>query len=557
MACDDRRRRRTLTEAPGSGSSRPTRRSRCFAPKRTASSATPRASSSSRRPSTRCSATRGSNLIAPPGEGKPRSTPPPRPTSLAWATAGTWIFPATRCNADCTYAEDFAALVRAGEAPPITYAHIRRDPEAEQLYVQYWFYYYFNQFNDLHESDWEGMQIAFDAATPASGARGGPVGDRPLPARGRRAGRLGRREGREAWHAPGRLLGRRLARDLLRLGRLHRERPAWLGRRLRQHEPSRFARSPRGRSWCRPTRRPGARFEWLDIRGSLGSTRVRLQQRPAGPERRSSNGSIRSKTQESLRRDEPGAARQRDRRADDHHRVLRRRSPRSRAHQPRGRHAAGAIGLLVGLALLVIVPLALTRWRPVELSPLRQPRALRPARAGGPSALRPPLARPCCRSGSARSRWSLALDVVYLGLREIVDAAIDDVLGIGSVRFSLEGSLLSTAGIGAAIASGAVVVFARELERGTVLGSDRDLPRAPAGVLADVRRAVARLAPLPAAGAHARRPADRDLEVRRVAIRPAGRPVRGPRRARRAARRARAWCAATGSTRSGSRAFCG
>jgi len=35
------------------------------------------------------------------------------------------------------------------------------------LVVQYWFFYYFNQFNDIHEGDWEGMQISFDADTPA------------------------------------------------------------------------------------------------------------------------------------------------------------------------------------------------------------------------------------------------------------------------------------------------------------------------------------------------------------------------------------------------------
>ena len=32
--------------------------------------------------------------------------------------------------------------------------------------LQYWFFWYFNEFNDLHEGDWEGMQISFEAATP-------------------------------------------------------------------------------------------------------------------------------------------------------------------------------------------------------------------------------------------------------------------------------------------------------------------------------------------------------------------------------------------------------
>ncbi len=33
--------------------------------------------------------------------------------------------------------------------------------------LQYWFFWYFNQFNDLHEGDWEGMQITFEADTAA------------------------------------------------------------------------------------------------------------------------------------------------------------------------------------------------------------------------------------------------------------------------------------------------------------------------------------------------------------------------------------------------------
>ncbi|MBV9048848.1 MAG: hypothetical protein JOY58_11300, partial [Solirubrobacterales bacterium] len=74
----------------------------------------------------------------------------------------------------CTYARDFDALRRAGKAPAVTYAHIDRQPGHPGLAVQYWFYYYFNQFNDLHESDWEGMQLAFPAGTPAGALATGP-----------------------------------------------------------------------------------------------------------------------------------------------------------------------------------------------------------------------------------------------------------------------------------------------------------------------------------------------------------------------------------------------
>ncbi len=74
----------------------------------------------------------------------------------------------------CTYARDFAALRRAGRAPAITYAHIAREPGYPGFAVQYWFYYYFNQFNDLHESDWEGMQITFDATSATQALAVGP-----------------------------------------------------------------------------------------------------------------------------------------------------------------------------------------------------------------------------------------------------------------------------------------------------------------------------------------------------------------------------------------------
>src|SRR5262249_33050977 len=42
------------------------------------------------------------------------------------------------------------------------------------LVVQYWFFYYFNEFNDLHEGDWEGMQIAFKAGNATDALAQGP-----------------------------------------------------------------------------------------------------------------------------------------------------------------------------------------------------------------------------------------------------------------------------------------------------------------------------------------------------------------------------------------------
>ncbi len=67
----------------------------------------------------------------------------------------------------CVYSRDFKQLVEEGKAPAVTYAHVAREPGHEGFVLQYWFFWYFNQFNDLHESDWEGMQISFAAPGPS------------------------------------------------------------------------------------------------------------------------------------------------------------------------------------------------------------------------------------------------------------------------------------------------------------------------------------------------------------------------------------------------------
>jgi hypothetical protein len=74
----------------------------------------------------------------------------------------------------CVYAKDFARLKREGRAPAVVYAHIAREAGSSGLALQYWFFWYFNQFNDLHEGDWEGMQLAFEADSAAEALREEP-----------------------------------------------------------------------------------------------------------------------------------------------------------------------------------------------------------------------------------------------------------------------------------------------------------------------------------------------------------------------------------------------
>jgi hypothetical protein len=67
----------------------------------------------------------------------------------------------------CVYAKGFRKLLEEGRAPAVTYAHIAREEGHPGFALQYWFFWYFNQFNDLHEGDWEGMQLTFEADSPA------------------------------------------------------------------------------------------------------------------------------------------------------------------------------------------------------------------------------------------------------------------------------------------------------------------------------------------------------------------------------------------------------
>jgi hypothetical protein len=99
------------------------------------------------------------------------------PTAADLANRGSSYYldlPGNPLNAGCTYARDFASLRRGGRAPAVTYAHIAREPRHAGFALQYWFFYYFNDFNDLHEADWEGMQLAFRADTPGQALAGAP-----------------------------------------------------------------------------------------------------------------------------------------------------------------------------------------------------------------------------------------------------------------------------------------------------------------------------------------------------------------------------------------------
>ena len=73
-----------------------------------------------------------------------------------------WLdFPGDPLHAGCGY-EQWFDRIAAGKATT-AYAHVVG--EQGKLALQYWFYYPFNEWNNKHESDWEMIQLVFEAAT--------------------------------------------------------------------------------------------------------------------------------------------------------------------------------------------------------------------------------------------------------------------------------------------------------------------------------------------------------------------------------------------------------
>jgi hypothetical protein len=73
-------------------------------------------------------------------------------------------FPGQALDPGCLYQRDFDNYRRGTE--PTVYAHVaRQEDRPDELALQYWFYWYYNDWNNKHESDWEGIQLLFDVGT--------------------------------------------------------------------------------------------------------------------------------------------------------------------------------------------------------------------------------------------------------------------------------------------------------------------------------------------------------------------------------------------------------
>lgn len=99
------------------------------------------------------------------------------PTAQDLASAGDdhyLDFPGNPRHPGCTFESNFKRFAAAQGATPTAYAHIVIDEEAGKLILQYWFWYYFNDWNNTHESDWEMVQLVFDTTSVAEALAGEP-----------------------------------------------------------------------------------------------------------------------------------------------------------------------------------------------------------------------------------------------------------------------------------------------------------------------------------------------------------------------------------------------
>ena len=83
-------------------------------------------------------------------------------------------FPGSALDPGCDY-ERWARLITSGRRPTV-YAHVATDAaDPGKLALQYWFFYAFNDFNNLHEGDWEMIQLDFDAGDAHEALSKSPV----------------------------------------------------------------------------------------------------------------------------------------------------------------------------------------------------------------------------------------------------------------------------------------------------------------------------------------------------------------------------------------------
>ncbi len=83
-------------------------------------------------------------------------------------------FPGNPRRPGCGYEQDFDRL-GAGR-PDTAYAHVATDPSAPgRLALQYWLFWYFDDYVNTHEGDWEFVQLVWAVPTVGEALRTPPM----------------------------------------------------------------------------------------------------------------------------------------------------------------------------------------------------------------------------------------------------------------------------------------------------------------------------------------------------------------------------------------------
>lgn len=104
-------------------------------------------------------------LLRQAGEGNPVVRRGPNAQDLHGRGEGFFLdFNGLALDPGCVYERDYNRYTEGTGS--VVYAHVVQQADRpDQLAVQYWFYWYYNDWNNKHESDWEFIQVLFDAST--------------------------------------------------------------------------------------------------------------------------------------------------------------------------------------------------------------------------------------------------------------------------------------------------------------------------------------------------------------------------------------------------------
>jgi hypothetical protein len=88
---------------------------------------------------------------------------PPASSLFGRDSAHFLDFPGTPLRPECVYRQYYADRLATEDVQHVAYAHIYQEPGTSELALQYWMFYYFNDWNNNHEGDWEMIMLFFDA----------------------------------------------------------------------------------------------------------------------------------------------------------------------------------------------------------------------------------------------------------------------------------------------------------------------------------------------------------------------------------------------------------